>query len=109
MEASATHPSCWPSIKFLVNALSAAFGLTGTWLMSRRYARQPLISVLVAVFWPILSLVGLGQRVSDFVAATVRANKDIEDSVTDMVGGLSFLFWAFLLQAIGLCIDFWHG
>ena len=109
MTAAETHsvaPLCSPLVKLGINVISAACGLLGTWFMSKRYARQPLLSVLVALTWPVFSMTRWGEHVRQFVTAEANANRDIEDSAADMAAGLSFLFWAFLIQLLALSLDF---
>lgn len=100
-----SHFGLWPAIKFLINFASAFFGLVGAWLMSRRYARQPVMALIIAIFWPLLALFRRGERVRNSVTAAINANRDVEDAVKDMALGLVLLFWAFVFQAIGLLID----
>ncbi len=92
-------------IKFLVDTASAIFGLTGTWLMSRRYAEQFFRGVVFAFIVPVLYVFGRGDRVRQFVEAKVMGNKDIPDSAGEMALGLSLLFLAFLLQLGGAVFD----
>lgn len=92
-------------LKFLANLGSVVFGILGTWLMARRYARNFGRNLLYTFLFPLLILVGLGGRVRDFVKETINANRDIEDSVIDMTIGLNSLFWAFILQLIALGLD----
>jgi hypothetical protein len=95
----------WDGAKFLANLGSVVFGILGTWLMSRRYARRLWRNLLFALVFPVLYLFGQGAYVRDFVKATIIANRDIEDSVIDMTIGLNLLFWAFFLQLIALVIE----
>ena len=95
-------------IKFIVNFVSAVLGLVGTWLMSRRYARQFGRSFLYALVSPVLLLLGRGGRLRGFVKGKINASRDLPDSVTDMVLGLMLLFWAFFLQLVGLILDLRH-
>jgi hypothetical protein len=95
----------WDGLKFLANLGSVVFGILGTWLMSRRYARRLWRNLLYAFVFPILYLLGQGAHVRAFVKATIIANRDIEDSVIDMTIGLNLLFWAFFLQLIALIIE----
>lgn len=87
-------------LKFFLEVASAVFGLLGTWLMSRRYAKQFGRSVLFALIAPLLILLGQGTRVRDFFKDKATANQDLPESITDMVLGLNLLFWAFFLQLI---------
>jgi hypothetical protein len=95
-------------LKPLLDVASALFGLLGTWLMSRRYARQFGRSVLFALISPLLLLLGQGARVRRFMAAKINANCDLPDSVTDMALGLNLLFWAFFLQLLAAIVDWRH-
>jgi hypothetical protein len=95
----------WDTLKFLANLGSVIFGILGTWLMSRRYARRFWRNLLYASIFPILYLLGQGKHVREFVKATINTNRDIDDSVIDMTIGLNFLFWAFFLQLIALLIE----
>jgi len=92
-------------LKFLANLGSVVFGILGTWLMSRRYARKFWPNLFFTFLYPALYLIGRGAHVRDFLKATINANRDIEDSVIDMVIGLNSLFWAFFLQLIALGIE----
>ena len=87
-------------LKFCLEVVRAVFGLLGTWLMSRRYAKQFGRSVLFALISPPLLLLGQGARVRDFFKGNVTANRDLPESITDMVLGLNLLFWAFFLQLV---------
>jgi len=95
----------WAGAKFLANLASAIFGLLGTWLMSRRYADQLVRSLLYSFVSPVLYLSRRGKRVRSFFKAKIEANKDVADSITEMVWGLTLLFWAFFLQLIALLLD----
>jgi hypothetical protein len=95
----------WDGLRFLANLGSVIFGILGTWLMSRRYARRLWRNLLFAFVFPILYLFGQGDHVRDFVKVTINVNRDIEDSVIDMTIGLNLLFWAFFLQLIALIIE----
>jgi hypothetical protein len=92
-------------LKFLAKLGSVAFGVLGTWLMSRRYARRFWPNLFFAFLFPVLYLFGQGGHVRDFVKTTININRDIEDSVIDMTIGLNLLFWAFVLQLIALGIE----
>jgi hypothetical protein len=91
--------------KFLVNMGSAVFGMLGTWMISRRYATEFLRSIFFALSWPILVVLGQGHRVRDYFRGKINANRDVTDSVVDMVVGVNLLFWAFFLQLAGIIID----
>lgn len=92
-------------IKFLLNVASAIFGLMGSWLLSRRYAKPFWRSVLFACIAPFLYVFGQGARTGEFITSTVEANKDIPDSASEMALGLALLFLAFLLQLGSTVID----
>jgi len=92
-------------LNFVANLGSVVFGILGTWLMSRRYARRFGLTLLFAIFFPILFLIGQGNHFRNSVKATINTNRDVEDSVTDMAIGLYLLFWAFFLQLIALGIE----
>lgn len=94
--------------KFILNVASAVFGLIGTWLMSRRYAKQLGRSLLFALISPLLFLFGQGARVRRFVQGKVNASRDLPESVTDMALGLTLLFWAFFLQLVAFLLDLKH-
>lgn len=85
-------------IKFLLNMASAIFGITGTWMMSRRYAKQFGRSILFACIAPLLFVFGRGERVREFINAKITGNKDLPDSASEMALGLALLFLAFVLQ-----------
>jgi hypothetical protein len=95
----------WDVLKFLANLGSVIFGVLGTWLMSRRYARRFWANLLYTFLFPLLYLIGQGGHVREFVKETIKTNSDIEDSVVDMTIGLNLLFWAFFLQLIALMIE----
>jgi hypothetical protein len=95
----------WDTLKSLADFGSVIFGILGTWLMSRRYARSLWRNLLFAFIFPILYLVGQGEHVREFVRTTINNNRDIEDSVIDMTIGLNLLFWAFFLQLIALVVE----
>jgi hypothetical protein len=92
-------------IKFLADLGSVVFGMLGTWLMSRRYARDFWQNLLSAFLLPLMFLLGRGARFRDVVKKTINANSDIQDSVPDMAMGLYSLFWAFFLQLIALGVE----
>lgn len=92
-------------IKSLLNMASAIFGITGTWMMSRRYAKQFGRSVLFACIAPFLFVIGRGDRVREFINAKILGNKDLPDSSSEMALGLAVLFLAFLLQLGSTIVD----
>ena len=108
METPAAIPSYVPLVKFLINLASALCGIVGAWLMARRYARQPLISIILSLGWPVFFIFRKNKRVQGFVTSEFKANSDIRDSPVEMALGLSLVFWAFLLQAVGLLIELRH-
>jgi len=59
--------------------LSAIFGIAGTWLMSRRYARNLLVTIVYALTWPIVVLAGKSKNFRDSYNAEIRANYDVQD------------------------------
>lgn len=99
----------WDGLKSTANVASVVFGILGTWLMSRRYAREFWRNLLFAFLFPLLFLFGQGARVRDFVKTTINTNRDVDDSVIDMTIGLNLLFWAFFLQLIALGIEIVKG
>ncbi len=99
------EPSTASLIKLAIEAASAVFGMLGTWLMARRYADPLLRSLLYAVVWPVLIIAGKADRIRQFIQAKVNANRDVPDSIADMVIGLNLLFLAFLLQFIALLME----
>src|SRR5208337_1506242 len=101
-------PAWMFTAKFLVNLASAVFGMLGTWMISRRYAPGFLRSIFFAVLSPIFVVLGKGCRVRDYARAKVNANRDVPDSVLDMVVGVNLLLWAFFLQLVGIVIDARH-
>jgi len=96
--------SSWNGRKFLLNLGSVIFGLFGTWLMSRRYARKFWRSFLYSFIVP-AAYFFIRARICDYIGTSAGINKDIEDSAIDMTIGVYLLFWAFLLQLIALLID----
>jgi hypothetical protein len=105
LERLASFLWSWDGLKFLADLGSVIFGVLGTWLMSRRYARKFWPNLLFTLLFPLLFLVGQGRHVRNFVKVTINTNRDIEDSVIDMTIGLNMLFWAFFLQLIALAIE----
>jgi hypothetical protein len=95
----------WPGLKFLAGLTSIIFGVLGTWLMSRRYARTLARNLLYALIFPLLFLFGQGAHVRNFITSAIKTNEDIKDSSIDMTIGLHLLFWAFFLQFLPLIID----
>jgi len=95
----------WDGLKFLVNLGSVVFGILGTWLMSRRYARKFWPNLFFTFLFPALYLIGKGGDVRNFVNVSIKSNEDIKDSATDMTIGLYLLFWTFFLQLIALSIE----
>ncbi len=93
------------TLGFTLSFASAVLGMLGTCLMSRRYAPRFLRSMLDAVMWPILYLVGRGERVRGFLTARARINWDVSESAADMALGMTLLFWAFLLQLVALLAE----
>ena len=91
--------------KFILNVAGAVFGLLGTWLMSRRYAKQFGRSLLFALISPLLLLFGRKARVRSFVEGKINANRDLPESIVDMSLGLTLLFWAFFLQLVAFVLD----
>jgi hypothetical protein len=94
--------------KFLVNMASAILGMLGTWMISRRYAAEFLQSIFFALSWPVLAIFLQGHRVRDYFTKKINANRDVNDSVADMVVGVNLLFWAFFLQLAGIVIEARH-
>ncbi len=99
---TAAHITFWT---FGLNALSAIFGITGSWLMSQRYARQFRRNVLFACIAPFLYFFGRGDRVRKSIEATVKENWDFPDYPSAMALGLALLFLAFLLQIGSTFLD----
>jgi hypothetical protein len=99
--------TAWQGItpKLALEIAGAAFGVLGTWLMSRRYAESFLQNVLLALSWPVLILFGQGNRIRKVVKARFDANRDLPESIVDMVLGLNLLFWAFFLQVAALVLE----
>jgi len=85
-------------IKMAAEVASAFFGLAGTWLMARRYAREPIRALFFAMLWPVIFGLGGRTRVRDFLREKIRLNEDVPDSPISMVLGLNCLFIAFLIQ-----------
>ena len=94
----------WNHIKFAANLGSVVFGLIGTWLMSRRYARRFWRNLLYSLIVPVAYLF-IRARVRGNIKVSADVNKDIEDSAIDMTIGVYMLFWAFALQLIALLIE----
>jgi len=89
--------------------LSAIFGIAGTWLMSRRYARNLLVTIVYALTWPIVVLAGKSKNFRDSYNAEIRANYDVQDQPIDSAFGFNLLFWAFVLQLLALLIEAKYG
>ncbi len=106
MDTSTAPTKEWiGTLEFILSFASAVAGMLGTCLMSRRYAPRFLRSMLDAVLWPILYLVGRGERVREFLTARARINWDVPESAADMALGMTLLFWAFLLQLVALLLE----
>ena len=99
------EPTTASTIKLVMEAASAVFGMLGTWLMARRYADPLWRSLLYAAVWPVLVVAGKADRIRQFIQAKVNANRDVPDSIADMVMGLNLLFLAFLLQFIAALME----
>lgn len=95
----------WTAWPFVLGMASAVVGMLGTWLMSRRYAREFLRAVFYAVIWPFLFVFGLGGGIRDLLKNKVKTNSDIAESTVDMVLGMTLLFWAFFLQIAALVAE----
>ena len=91
-------PEHHDTVKLVAEIASASFGLAGTWLMARRYAREPIRALLFAMLWPVIFLLGGQSRVRDFLREKIKLNEDVPDSPISMVLGLNCLFIAFLIQ-----------
>lgn len=91
--------------KLALNLASAIFGMIGTWLMSKRYAREFTSSILFAFIAPILYCLGQGKRVRDFFRSLIHGNSNLPESESEMAAGLAILFWAFLLQVGSAFLD----
>lgn len=106
METPAASFVAWsPATKVVVGGAGALLGILGTCLMSRRYAPQLVRSMLYAVAWPLLCLLGKGQRARRFFEARARINWDVPESAADMALGLNLLFWAFFPQLVALLFE----
>lgn len=84
---------------------SAVLGILGTGLMARRYVPQIPRSMLYAAAWPLLCLLGQGQRSRAFFKARASVNWDLPESAADMALGLNLLIWAFFLQLVALVAE----
>lgn len=93
------------AVKLIIEFASVLFGMLGTWFMSRRYAHELWRSLLYAATWPVLFLFGQGKRLQGAFRAKAGLNRDVPDSVADMVLGLNLLFWAFFLQMVALFFE----
>jgi hypothetical protein len=49
-----------------------------------------------------------GHRVHDYLKKKINTNRDVTDSVADMLVGVNLLFWAFFLQLAGIVIEARH-
>lgn len=92
-------------LKFAVNLVAAMLGIAGTWLMSRRYARYFWRNVLYTILFPFLYILGQGKHARNFFTEKIRTNQDLPDSLSSMVLGIAFLFWAFFFQLIALFLE----
>lgn len=45
------HPAI---AKLIAEVVSAVLGMLGSWLLARRYAREPIRALFFAVIWPFL-------------------------------------------------------
>ncbi len=93
------------TVKLAVNVASAAFGIIGTWLMAKRYAREPLRALFFAALLPFIVLFRGRAAVRAFLRAKIALNSDVPDSPIDMILGLNLLFLAFVLQLVGLYLE----
>jgi hypothetical protein len=93
------------SAKLIAEMASASFGLAGSWLMARRYAREPIRALFFAMLWPVIFLAGGRNRVREFLREKIRLNDDVPDSPISMVLGLNCLFVAFLLQLVVVYLE----
>jgi len=95
-------------LKTTLEVASAVFGLLGTWLMSRRYAKEFGRSLAYALITPILFLIGRGDRARSFMKEKIKGNRDLPDSAGEMALGLNLLFWAFFLQLVAPFVEHKH-
>jgi hypothetical protein len=102
METVASVLPTWVTLKFAIECASAVLGMTGTWLLSRRYADPFWQSVLYAIKWAVLAPTPWGKNTRKTIQDLVNMNRDVPDSIIDMVLGLNLIFWAFLLQLAAL-------
>jgi hypothetical protein len=93
--------------KLAVNAASAVLGMIGTWLMARRYAREPLRALLFAALLPFILIWRRGE-VREFLKNKINLNADVPDSPIDMFLGLNLLFLAFVLQFVAIYLEAGH-
>jgi len=91
--------------KFAVNLLAALLGIAGTWLMSRRYAQYFWRNVLYTILFPFFYVIGQCKHARNFFTEKIRTNQDLPDSLSSMVLGIAFLFWAFFFQLIALFLE----
>jgi hypothetical protein len=92
-------------LKMIAEVVSACFGLAGTWLMARRYAREPIRALIFAMLWPFVFLWGGQARVREFLREKIELNQDVPDSPISMVLGLNCLFIAFLIQFVVVYLE----
>lgn len=105
MDAAVSPHHLVATVKLIIEMASGLFGMLGTWFMSRRYAHELWRSLIYAATWPIFFLVGQGKRLQYAFKAKAGLNRDVPDSVADMVLGLNLLFWAFFLQMVALFFE----
>lgn len=96
-----------PAVKFLIDFASAVLGMLGTWQMSRRYAPQFVRTMVFALAWPFLCLLGRKRRrvARAFFEARASINWDLPESAGDMALGLNLLCLAFILQLLALLAE----
>lgn len=98
-------PAPHQTAKLIAEVISAAFGMIGSWLMARRYAREPFRALFFAVIWPIAFLIAGRQQLHEFLAEKIKLNEDVPDSPFGMVLGLSCLLIAFLVQIVVVYLE----
>jgi hypothetical protein len=87
---------------------SALLGIYGSYLVTRRYVQTFIAAALIAFFAPFFSLFGKGQWINDYIRSNLRNNLDVPDSASDLVFGLSYLFWAFVGQLLVVLFSSLH-
>ena len=87
-------------VSMVLEVASALLGISGTYLMSRRYTRSLVVFLFFTLVTPLMFIIGKGKEVHDYYHSRMLANKNVPIANSRMVVGLSLLAWAFFLQLL---------